>query len=291
MRVFCVSAIISCAIYAQAPAADTQGAQTPPAMKPEPKLTDIEREHFLKTAEIVSRAPIGVGTTGSERATLNDGKLAHDVQIQYVNVFKPVFEGAHGTVEKNFRDTYKFNIAAYRVAKLLGLDNVPMSVERAVDGKLASVTWWVDNVWMTEAERRDKGIKPPASQFWVDQINIVKVFDRLIHNTDRNQENLLITPEWKIYMIDHTRAFRTSHELLKPELLSRIDHELLQRLKQFNTVTLKAELGGYLRPEEIAALLARRDKIVEFFEKEISTKGKDAVLTGMPRSTPVVAIP
>jgi hypothetical protein len=199
--------------------AATTSSKEPPPMKPAPKLSDAELEVFLKSANIVSHKKLDTGTTGSSRVTLSDGKLTHDAHFQAIDVFKPVFKGAEGTVEKNFRDSYKFNIAAYRLAKLLGMENVPMSVERELEGKLGSMTWWLDNIWMTEAERRDRGIKPPASQFWVDQLNIVRVFDQLIYNTDRNQGNLLITPEWKVWLIDHTRAFRTAVAMQKKNAL------------------------------------------------------------------------
>ena len=181
-------------------------------------------ERFLKTANIVSQKVLESGTTKSIRATLSDGRVTHDAHIQFIDIFRPVFRGAEGTVEKNFRDTYKFNIAAYRLAKMIGIGNmVPMSVEREIEGKFGSVTWWLDNIWLTEAERRDKQIKPPATQEWSDQLNIVRVFDQLIYNTDRNQGNLLITPEWKLWLIDHTRAFRAQKTLLKPESLGRCD--------------------------------------------------------------------
>jgi hypothetical protein len=265
----------------------------PPPMKPAPKLSDSEKERFLKTAKIVSQKKINEGTTASFRVTLSDGKLTHDAQFQPIDVFKPVFKGAEGTVEKNFRDTYKFNIAAYRLGKLLGLDNmIPMSVEREVDGKLGSMTWWLDNVWISEVERRDKGIKPPASQFWVDQLNIVRVFDQLIYNTVRNQGNLLISPEWKVYLIDHTRAFRTTVAMQKKNALpNRVDFKLLKALRQLNLPQLNEQLGGYLRPEEISAILGRRDIIVQHFDREIKQNGEDSVLTGMPRKTPEVVLP
>jgi hypothetical protein len=265
---------------------------TPPPMKPAPKLSDAEMEVFLKTAPIVSRKALDSGTTGSIRAILSDGKVTHDVHIQCLDVYRPVWKGAEGTVEKNFRDSWKFNIAAYRLARLLGIDDmVPMSVERTLEGKQCSVTWWVDNVWLVEVERRDKGIKPPATDSWVNQLNTIRVFDQLIYNTDRNQGNLLITPEWRVWMIDHTRAFRTQNTLLRPETLKRIDYGLLERLKKLNTVDLKRELGPWLRAEEIASILARRDEIVRFFEKEVRVKGEEAVLTGLARKTPHVTLP
>lgn len=271
--------------------ASTSVELTPPPMKPAPKLSDEEMTRFLKTAKIVSQKVLETGTTGSIKAQLSDGKLTHDGHIQCLDLYKPSWKGAEGTIEKNFRDSWKFNVAAYRLAKMLNIQTVPMSVEREVDGKLCSVTWWVDNVWLVEVERRDKGIKPPATDEWVNQLNTIRVFDQLIANTDRNQGNLLITPEWKVWMIDHTRAFRTSNTLIKPDTLKRIDQRLFTTLKNLNTVALKEQIGPWLRPEEISALLARRDAIIQFFEKKIRADGAESVLTGLPRSTPQVSVP
>jgi hypothetical protein len=266
--------------------------ETPPLMKPVPELSDQEREYFLKTAKLVNRQKIETGTTASLRVTLSDGKLTHDAHFQSVDVYKPTFKGKDGTIERHFRDSYKFNIAAYLLGKMLGIENIPMSVEREVDGKLGSMTWWVDNIWISEMERRERGIKPPASQFWVDSLNIVRVFDQLIHNTDRNQQNLLITPEWKLWMIDHSRAFRTvPHLQAKNPLPGRVDHKLLAAIREMNLPRLQRELGGFLRAEEIRAIMARRNLILAHFDSEIKTNGEDAVLTGLPRSTPHVTVP
>ena len=270
----------------------TAAAKPAQASAPAPKLSYEEQERFLATAAIVSRKVLDSGTTASERATLSDGRITHDAHLQFIDIYRPVFRGKDGTVEKNFRDSYKFNIAAYRLAKMLGIAGmVPVSVERQIDAKIGSATWWVDNIWMTEAERRDKQIKPPPTQEWSDQLNIVRVFDQLIHNTDRNQGNLLITPEWKLWLIDHTRAFRTSTTLLKPENLIRCDYRLLNAMRNLKAPDVTRELGAYLRAEEISGLMARRDLIVQFFDREVAAKGESAVLTGMPRKTPNVSVP
>ena len=48
---------------------------------------------------------------------------------------------------------------------------------------------------------------------WNAQLHILRVFDELIANTDRNQGNMLIDSRWKLWLIDHSRAFRTSSDL------------------------------------------------------------------------------
>lgn len=276
------------------PASDPQPYASSVSRSPQaiPNLTNEEKERWLKAAEIEETKQLSEGTTHSYKVKMSDGGLLHDAHIQIIDVYKPVFRGTEGTVEKNFKDSWKFNVAAYRLAKMIGLaDMVPPSIERVYLGKPASYTWWVDDVWMDEAARRDKKIKPPTADFWIDQLNKIRVFDALIYNVDRNQGNLLITHDWHIWMIDHTRSFRSSPKLFREDTLSRCDKTLLERLKKLDRGAVQLALGSYLTPEEMAGLLARRDVIVRFFESEIKDKGEDAVLTGMPRSTPRVTIP
>jgi hypothetical protein len=98
-------------------------------------------------------------------------------------------------------------------------------------------------------------------------MHLVRVFDQLIHNVDRNLGNLVIDKEWRIWMIDHGRAFRMLTGLKTPENLVRCDRRLLERLKSLDAETLRKEIGGWVRPLEIKGLLARRDKIVAHFDK------------------------
>src|SRR4051812_9494246 len=126
------------------------------------RLTPSEMEAFLLQATIVDIREAGGGVTGSQRATLTDGVFTHDVHVQSVDISQSVFKAGRYT-EFNFKDTYRFNIAGYRLARLLGLSMVPMSVERSVNGNAAAVTWWVDDVRMDERERlkrRTMGPKP-----------------------------------------------------------------------------------------------------------------------------------
>jgi hypothetical protein len=286
---------LRCALAVSLLAGFAAGQSAAPA-KPKPSKVPAppreQQELFLATAKVREVKPVTTGTTKTWRLTLDDGRgLVHDAHVQTIDIYRPVFRGKEGTVEKNFRDSYKFNIAAYRLDKLLGLEMIPVSVEREHEGKSGSWTWWVDDVWMDEATRRDKKVKPPAADFWVNQLNRVRVFDQLIYNTDRNQGNILITHDWQLWMIDHSRAFRTQRELMKVETLTRIDAPLLAALRGLDRKKLTAEVGAFLRTEELDALLARRDLIVKHFESEIGTKGEDAVLTDLPRKTPHVSVP
>ncbi|MGH9257944.1 MAG: hypothetical protein ACRD3C_25570 [Vicinamibacterales bacterium] len=245
-------------------------------------LTPEQTEQFLLNAKIVRMRSAGSGVTNSRRATLSDGQLTHDAHVQVVNAARTVFE-ARGYTEINFRDTYRYNIAGYRVARLLELDNVPMSVERRVDGQLAAVTWWIDDVLMDEGERLKKKARDPNVERANGYIFRHRVFDELIQNRDRNLGNLVYTTDWKLWMIDHTRAFRLGHELLKPEQLTRIERSLFESLRQLTPAALTAAVGTSLMKQEIDAILVRRDVIVKFFEARIAERGEATVLYTLPR--------
>lgn len=255
-------------------------------------LSIDEEEIFLQRANIVSRKGLDTGVTKTSRLTLSDGRVTHDAHWQTIDIYKPVFNGANGTVEKDFRDSYKFNIAAYRIAKLLGLqDMVPVSMPRVIDDIPGAITWWADNIEMSEKERRDRKVPVPTDQTWINQLNTVRVFDQLIYNIDRTQENLLITKDWKVIMIDHTRSFRDKPTLYRPDALTRCDVKLLQRLKALKVSDVRRECSAFLTPSEIQFMMIRRDVITRFFDTERKQKGDDAVLTGLPRSTPQVTLP
>ncbi len=241
------------------------------------QLTREQQEEFLRTAEIIRIRDIPEGITRPQRATLTDGQLTHDAQIQTIDVSRSRFQTPQGT-ELHFRDTYKHNIAAYLLDKALDLGMVPVSVERKVKGKTAAVTWWVDDVLMTEKERNKQKIKSPDLEQCNIQLYICRVFDQLIYNMDRNLGNIVITKDWAVWMIDHTRSFRLHKTLKHQKSLVKADRRLLAALRGLTYETLEKELQPYLRKGEMEALLARRDRIVEFFEKEIAQKGAAAVL-------------
>jgi len=258
-------------------AQDTAGAKV---VAP-PRLSRGEMEEFLLKAKVVEQKNLSMGVTNSQRAVLDDGKLRHNAHIQTVDISKTSFQTIQGT-EMNFRDCYKFNVAAYQLDKLLELNMVPVSVERKV-GSMAAVTWWVDDAVMTELDRKKKKIEPADLHSWNQQMYVCRVFDQLIYNTDRNLGNLVITKDWNVWMIDHTRAFRMMKDLRSPQNLVQCDRRLLAKLRELNKAALSKQLGQYLTPSEIEGLLARRDKIVNFFDKQVAQKGEAAVLFDLER--------
>jgi len=198
---------------------------------------------------------------------LSDGKLTNDASIQRIDFYRPIYN-TPGGVHVAFRDCYKYNIAAYRLAVLLDIDNVPPSIERSFGGTSCAYTWWIEDVLMDEEERLKRKIKPPDPIRWNEQMYLVRVFDQLIDNIDRNMGNLLITKDWRIWMIDHSRAFRPTKTLRNVSDLRKCDRDLFGRLRALTLEQLNTHLGDYLTKTEINCLLARRDLLVRHFEQQ-----------------------
>lgn len=235
------------------------------------------QEQFLRDAPVVKVRGVGKGITGTQRATLSGGGRTHDASVQTIDQSASRFESSQ-RVEFNFRDYWGYNVAAYRLARLLGLDMIPPSIDRPFRGERAAFTWWIDEVAMDEGERMKTRRMPPDALAWNRQIYAMRVFDELVANTDRNAGNMLIDTRWRLWLIDHTRAFRTSTQLTAPHRLVRCERVLLARMRTLTGPALEAAMGEFLTPHEIRALLARRDRIVA----RIDALGPDA-LYDLPR--------
>src|SRR5687767_13061271 len=246
-------------------------------------LSCTEMETYLKTAKVISQKTTSVGVTAPSRAMLDNGTLQHEALVQTVDIRKPTFQGRRGT-ELNFRDAWQFNVAGYELAKMLKLNMVPPYVERRVGGKDGSVSWWVVDAMM-EKDRFQKKIQPPQALKWTEQLSAARIFRELIGDTDFNMTNLLITKDWRIWMIDFTRAFRMTKTVADPKQLTRADRTLLASMRGLTLDGVRQTLGRWLTKNEIEGLVARRDLIVQFFDKEVAAKGEGAVLYDLPRSS------
>ena len=244
----------------------------------EPTLSKEQIKQFLLTAKIVAYKQTGKGITSPWRLTLSDGTTRHDASFQTVDVHKMMTEFTDGQKEPNFVDSYKYNIAAYQLAEMLGVeDMLPVYVERKWEGHQGSLSWWLP-VQMDEADRLKKKVDVPDKQMWNDQMFRIRVFDELVYDTDPNLTNVLIGTDWKIYRIDFTRAFRHYNDLRRPENLTRCDRKLLEKLMALDGNELQRRTKGYLTKWEVQAVMARRDKIVAYFQRQVAEKGENEVL-------------
>jgi hypothetical protein len=252
-------------------------ARTIPLASEEPTLTEDQIKQFLLKAKVMKSKQTPRGITAPSRVTLSDGTMTHDAAFQSIDERKSMMPLPSGT-EINFRDSYHFNIAGYELAKLLGLgDMVPVTVERKMLGNTGALSWWV-TAKMDEMDRNKQKLQSPDVNAWNKQLNKMWVFSQLIYDTDRNQTNMLITEDWKLIMIDFSRAFRLHHKLEDAKKLSMCDRQLLEKLRQLDQAQVLEKTKPHLTKDEVKAVMARRDLIVAYFEQLIKEKGEEKVL-------------
>jgi hypothetical protein len=222
---------------------------------------ESEFEEFLKQAKVIKVDDVPVGVTKPKRAYVAPGGLAGSF------VFKELMPSR----KSGFFESYKAEIAAYELDKIMGMGMVPPTVERKHDGVTGSAQLWVEHC--TLLRERDT-TKAPDMGAWNKQVYRQRVWDNLTANIDRNQGNLLMDDGWNLILIDHSRAFTASMNMPFP--MNKIDKEFYEKLKALDEATIKAGLGKWLfdGPKPI---LKRRDKIVEHFDKMLAQYGEAAV--------------
>src|SRR5437667_12021279 len=146
------------------------------------------------TEEVVASKPEKKGKSNSLHLTLSDGKVTHDASFQPIDERKvqgPA-PGPGGGTELNFRDYWGYDIAGYRIAKLLGVDDmVPVYTERKWNGTTGSISWRVPDVQFDEADRHKQNIQAPDLDAWAKHMYKVRVLTQLFYDMDPNLTNVL----------------------------------------------------------------------------------------------------
>jgi len=236
-------------------------------------------EEFLLNANVVNEEQItSEAVTKPWRITLELNGVTNDA------LWKDV-EGR----QKGYIEGWKFEIAAYLFDKHLGLNMVPPTVEKRLHDSRGSCQLWV-KAKMTMKDKVEQKIKTPSIKvyYYNKALNLQRYFDNLIGNEDRHQNNYLITEDWRILLIDHSRSFRTGKkwttELLYGEknkeglVLKEMPRVLLEKTKALTFEVIKGFAGDTLTDDEINAVLARRDLIVQHINKMIEKNGEANVL-------------
>jgi len=253
-----------------------------PDGEPLPFTTDAEALEFLRTAEVVESEEIGGSINRPLKLTLElDGVRAHaifrTVEVERAEM-RNVQEHARG-----FRDSYVFEVAAYELSRLLGLDNVPPATLRTLDGEDGSIQLWIEQAKGVE-DRMEEGIAEQHEQLWLFQKQNMVVFDNLIYNFDRNPGNMLIDPYGKVWFVDHTRTFKILPSLADRGDVKVCERKLWEGLRNLDPEEARERLDPYLTRVQIDALLARRDKLVKMIQKKIARHGEQAILFEFVRS-------
>ena len=235
-------------------------------------------EEFLKKAKVVRVRPIGTGVTLPEKATLELNGVERFAAFKTIDEKRVgITQLSTGPPEVNFQDSWQLEIPAYVVDMTIGLGMVPATIERRVNNKLGSLQWWVTSM-MPEAERAKQKLEPPDKETWDREVLRMRLFDQLIYNVDRHANNILITQDFHLRLIDHSRSFRAQKALRNPEQLTRFSKSLLDGIKRLTYQDLKKQTGKYLNDAQIKTIIQRRDAIIELAAKLVTEKGEAAVI-------------
>jgi hypothetical protein len=204
--------------------------------------------------------------------------MTHEAAFQRVDIRKARADMPTG-VELNFRDYYGFNIAAHHLACLINrCDLVPPAVERDWRGERGAMVWWVENVMMDEQERNQKQLQPPSGWMWARQQYLMRTFTQLTGDIDRNMTNQLILDDWRLVLIDFSRAFRMYDEPKNLPAIQGVEADVLDGLRGLTKEKIQAVAGRWLSPGEINAVLKRRDGLVAHFDGLIAQRGRAQVV-------------
>jgi hypothetical protein len=228
-------------------------------------------EEFLETAEI----------TGSDQPWGEREAVTHPWRLTLEKdglVKQAIWKNPEGRL-KGYMENWKWEIAAYRLDKYLGLHMVPPTVEKRFQGDRGSCQLMVD-YWISLKDKYEQKIKTPSYKlfYWNRALYLQRALDNLIANEDRHQNQFLITEDWRMILIDHSRSFRTSKKFTKnliydkdykegPRLMKELPQAFVDKLKSLNQEVIREVVGEYLTDKEIECILIRKDLILKEIDK------------------------
>jgi hypothetical protein len=250
--------------------------------RPLPIQSDAEIEAFLADAEIVETQPVPTGITLPRRLVLKGDSfeawaIFKDVDISRQKVTEII--NGRNRFSLDWRDSYRYDIAAYQLDRLLGLDRVPPVVPRQIKGDSGGVSIWLAKTINEFDRTRKLKIDPPNPGRWNQQLLLMQTFDNLVANRDCNLGNIIIDPSWRLWFIDCSRCFGETKSLYYPlKKIERCERRIWQGMKNLDEATTRERLAPYLNKAEINALFVRREKMVLHFQALIDEKGEAGVL-------------
>ena len=212
-------------------------------------LSSAELESLLASGDVRSIETVERRNRDSlQRTIVTVGNEAHEVRALFSrSPKKDVHPGA----------------AAYQLDRLLGLDMVPVTVVRYVDGRVGSLQFLPENV-ADEVERSESG----ENGGWCSlrqQWPAMSVFDVLIYNEGRLRGRMLYDrSDWKLMLSGHDRTFSTKKG--RPPHLRNVDLSLhagwRKALATLTDEVIDAEFSGLLDNRRRKALKTRRDELL-----------------------------
>jgi hypothetical protein len=230
------------------------------------ELQDEFLEKFLAKARIVERYDLRRGSRNFSLLELHSDGL--DLRA----VFQFVEEGpASSTPPESLNPRrYQHEVAAYRLSRELGLDIVPVTVLREVDGKPGAISIWAEAA-IDLPYIRDHG-RWELVQGLEAQVSTARIFTALVGTRDRaDSAKMLLPTERRILVADNSKGFPLYSDI-EDFLMTEIEGidfnpcalnaSLEFELRALDTDRLTTLLGDLLSNEQIVAIIQRRDRII-----------------------------
>ena len=161
-------------------------------------------------------------------------------------------------------------LAAHKLDQMLGFEITPITVERSVDGTSGALQLSYPDE-LSEAARVQQNMGFNGWCSMNDQFELMHVWDTLIGNAGRTTDNVLYRRKlWRLQLVDHSQAFTSNKRLPKSissgALSLTTRPEVQNALGQLTEATLLTEFDGLVNKKSIAALLARRDAMLDLMK-------------------------
>lgn len=245
--------------------------------------SEIEQRPFIEKllleAQIIRSKDIGEGVTKPQRLYLKTDEFD----------LSGIWKNPKG-MRDGFLEGWKYEIAAYRLDKLLGLNMIPPTVERAYKKRKGSLQYWVTSE-MSDLDRMEKGIGIPRSvaDHWNKRKYLTRAFDSLIANEDRTQQNIRYTSDWRTILIDHSRSFRSAKRFTKRLMygekgfkgnkpIRQLPRDFVEKIKALTYEQINTAVEDTLTDKEIKAVMARKILLLNEIAKAIKEKGEEEFL-------------
>jgi len=250
--------------------------------KPDEISRDKEWEELMATARMtVEKQMTGPGAITNPYKML----LEKDDTKRFAN-----WKNAQGRM-LGAMENWMWEIAAYRLDRYLGVNMVPVTIERRHQENRGSLQLWVEGTfhYLEIMEGRTKLPGGMKGVLFNRQVYLQRAFDDLLYNDDRHANNILITDDWRMILIDHSRSFRTTAASLTTLLyneksrthngtISALPAAFIEKLKTLTPEIIHGLTEPYLTEKEIEAVMVRRDLILKEIDRLIALNGKAQVI-------------
>ena len=243
-----------------APAVGTQAVAVPQSCSRTWVGDEPDIEAYLRSVKVLRLEAVPIGVTRPQRAVLEPGGP----------VARFAWKALPPAMKSGYRESYKAEIAAYLVDRLLDLHMVPPVVEREVNGTTGAAVYWIEHTRPWDKDHPPQGPEPG----WSRQVSTMKLFDQLIANNDRNQGNLLYDADWHLFLIDHSRAFLPTTSIKVSAAPTRITRTTWERMDALTAESIQAAVGPWLSGNEVDAMIKRRDAMRRNIQAMVKQRGE-----------------